>query len=105
MTTKTWQDIWDSKRLDSNFDFNKANNDEIIKELLRCNGFDSKSGVFDIQAYQGFIQEIFYKADLQECESVYEVGCGAGAFLYSLNNLKTTNNTLGANLWGGGGEC
>lgn len=112
MQTKTWQDIWESKRLDSNMNLQNADTNEVIQELLRCNGFDSKTGSFSIETYRDFIADIFQKAKLGQCDSMYEVGCGAGAFLYAMNMQKAENNQTAINSinastdsTGGGGKC
>lgn len=111
MQTKTWQDIWESKRLDSNMNLQNADTNEVIQELLRCNGFDSKTGSFSIETYRNFIADIFQKAKLGQCDSMYEVGCGAGAFLYAMNTQKAENNQTAINSintstdsTGGGGQ-
>ncbi|CAM3284208.1 hypothetical protein [Helicobacter labetoulli] len=97
MQTKTWRDIWESKRLDSSMNLQNMDTNEVIKELLRCNGFDSKTGSFSIESYRNFIADIFQKAKLGQCDSMYEVGCGAGAFLYAINMQKAENNQTAIN--------
>lgn len=78
----SWREIWSSKQ--SSVDFEKLSSLEILQELLILNGFDSKSGTFRLSDYLDFIQRIVNRAVLQDCKSVFEVGCGAGAFLYAL---------------------
>ncbi len=92
-----WNDIWDKKTLNLDFDFLESNTKSVLSQLLKLNGFDSKTGTFSIDNYLNFIKDIFNKADLNNCDSVYEVGCGAGAFLYALNLQKICINM------GGGG--
>lgn len=113
MTSKTWHDIWEAKQVSKGFDFATAKVQETLKELLSCNGFNSATGSFSLHAYQNFIAKIFAQARLESASSLYEVGCGAGAFLYALNACKATQNTesradceaIPALMGGGGAIC
>ena len=89
----TWKQIWENKS--SQLDTHLAP-DGILKQLFVLTGFDSKSSSgLDVQNYLDFIRRVFGWAKLEECESLYEVGCGAGAFLYAMSLQKAQN--------GGGG--
>lgn len=88
----TWKQIWENKG--SQLDTHLAP-EEILKQLFVLAGFDSKSSSgLDVQNYLDFIRRVFGWAKLEDCESLYEVGCGAGAFLYAMSLQK-------AQKWGG----
>lgn len=75
-----WSEIW-SKR--------KLTNDESInlEDLMKADGFDSFKPLSpdDWREYCSIISK---KLDLKSGSSVYEVGCGAGAFLFALNEIQ-----------------
>ena len=77
-----WRDIWKNKVAQR--DFSTLKPYATLAELLRLNGFDSGSGTFYINDYLSFMQKLIKDARLNECESIFEVGCGSGAFLYGL---------------------
>lgn len=86
----TWKQIWENKS--SQLDTHLAP-DGILKQLFVLTGFDSKSSSgLDVQNYLDFIRRVFGWAKLEDCESLYEVGCGAGAFLYAMSLEKNTKN-------------
>ena len=89
MKNKTWQEIWASKtaQIDKNTEKNK-----ILEQLFKPTGFDSKSsGAIGVENYRNFVSDTFKWADLQTCKSLFEVGCGAGAFLYAMDLEKSSN--------------
>lgn len=79
----SWKKIWNQKT--STLDFSCSQDEQILQELLFLNGFDTKSGSLKLQDYRDFVQEIFIQAKLKDYTSIFEVGCGAGAFLFALN--------------------
>ena len=86
----TWKQIWENKG--SQLDTHLAP-EEILKQLFVLTGFDSKSSSgLNVQNYRDFIRRVFEWAKLEDCESLYEVGCGAGAFLYAMSLEKNTKN-------------
>lgn len=74
--SKNWADIWES-RVDTPRKMNHL-------ELLKANGYDNKRSAL-LPWNLTYAQEFYWNIiRLQERDSVYEVGCGSGAFLYSL---------------------
>jgi trans-aconitate methyltransferase len=71
-----WQRVWNKKSLNTKIDSVQA-------QLLEADGFTSSfGGLHDLDAYQAHIQNITRKLELESQDSIYEVGCGSGAFLY-----------------------
>ena len=82
----SWERIW----RDRSFDLPSSSNANLenIKTALRLDGFDKEtSGGFSIESYLSFIKKWGGLLDLKSNESVFEVGCGSGAFLASLKHI------------------
>ena len=81
-----WREIWGNRSIDMNI-LQSKDEQKILLELKRCNGFDVLEG----GKYEGWIDQYlqikndhFYRGYKQKnsIRSVYEVGCGCGANLY-----------------------
>lgn len=70
-----WKEIWNKK---------DRTNKIILEVLIKADGFDSGVGSFTVDEWIEYTQEFFNKLGIKKEESVFDVGCGAGAFLYPL---------------------
>ena len=73
---KQWKDIWENRadRVET-----KDHN-----ELLKLNGYDNPRSLLTPESLES-AQEFYWKLlNLQPTDSIFEVGCGSGAFLYNL---------------------
>ncbi|WP_294954174.1 class I SAM-dependent methyltransferase [Sulfurovum sp.] len=52
--------------------------------LLKVDGFDSPTGYFSVEDWTKYTQYHYGKLAIKPTDSIFEVGCGAGAFLYPL---------------------
>ena len=69
-----WKKIWDAPLRVDKF---------VIEVLLKANGFDEKEGGFSASAWLEYVEAFYQKLGLDSnSTTLYEVGCGAGAFLY-----------------------
>ncbi len=75
-----WYGIWNSRSL--------GFAGSIQESLVRANGFDSGAGEVDVNRYTEFVELFSQLINLEPYESVFEVGCGSGAFLYPLRTIK-----------------
>lgn len=77
----SWQKIWSSRKIDKLNDF-LINDNDILRNLLLLDGFDSPTGNIVVSSWESFIRRLIEELSINSNNSVYEVGCGGGAFLY-----------------------
>ena len=71
---KTWKEIWNKEdRL----------NKIILDCLIKCDGFDSLER-FDVDSWIEYSESLLKLAEIKKNDSIFEIGCGSGAFLYNL---------------------
>lgn len=70
-----WHEIWNKKDRVENI---------ILETLIKADGFDVGAGSFTLENWKRYTKELFDSLDLKEDDTVYEIGCGSGAFLYLL---------------------
>jgi ubiquinone/menaquinone biosynthesis C-methylase UbiE len=73
-----WHEIW-NKRSITPLDQSK---DISLQDLIRADGFDSGAGKVNSEDWIDYIRFISQKIDLAPGDSLFEIGCGSGAFLY-----------------------
>lgn len=78
--TRSWQDIWAARRLD-------RNKDSVLERLMEADGLDTGFGNVTEAAWREFAQRIAGELNAAAGTRVFEVGCGAGAFLYPFHEL------------------
>lgn len=90
--TITWEEIWNKKQADEAILQNK-DFQAVYMELKRITGndaFGTNKGMSFAQLqerFQNFKRELFFSTDKNKQVSVFEVGCGSGANLFSFENL------------------
>lgn len=77
----SWQKIWSSRKIDKLNEL-LINENEILRNLLLLDGFDSPTGNIIVSSWESFIRRLIEELSINSNNSVYEVGCGGGAFLY-----------------------
>jgi len=70
-----WKKIWNK---------DERINSIILECLIKADGFDSGAGSFSVEGWKKYTQEYFEKLDINSGDTIFDVGCGSGAFLYSL---------------------
>ncbi len=70
----TWQEVWEKRELASP-----------LEELLKYNGHADGVAKVPVGLWIDYVNDIKSKMGIAPEDSVYEVGCGAGAFLSVLN--------------------
>lgn len=74
--TQNWNEVW-SRRAASGGGLD-------LDVLIMLDGFDTGAGRIEASDWRTYVARIAEKLDIGDRASVYEVGCGAGAFLYAL---------------------
>ncbi|SDK12999.1 Methyltransferase domain-containing protein [Methylophilus rhizosphaerae] len=72
-----WQQIWEKRTL-------QPQHAITLDTLISLDGFDSGAGKINPADWQEYTRRISEKLGLKPGDSVFEVGCGAGAFLFAL---------------------
>lgn len=74
-----WQSVWDRRTLDRSR--------PLLEALMAADGLDTGFGNVSVESWRAFVQRIGTRLMLDDKSAIYEVGCGAGAFLYELDQL------------------
>lgn len=74
-----WYEIWNRR--------NSENLDSLeLKDLIALNGFDSGAGKIEEEDWREYARWVSKKLELSQSNSIFEVGCGCGAFLFALRD-------------------
>ncbi len=72
---KRWWEIWSKDKIISK-------EIPLLQNLIYADGFDSAIGHIDEKDWDKYIEKIKEIINIDSALSIYEIGCGAGAFLY-----------------------
>ncbi|ESS74086.1 methyltransferase type 12 [Methyloglobulus morosus KoM1] len=86
MSTQNWQEIWNRRAYDLGSTLD-------LGALIKLDGFDVGAGRIEVSDWQAYVGIISNKLGISDGATVYEIGCGAGAFLYAL--CQRHNLTVG----------
>ena len=81
---KKWKQIWEKKSI-------KVGSDISLKKLISLNGFDTGVGSYDEENWLKMVSDFCFRAPVFENSKILEVGCGCGAFLYQINQIKNAD--------------
>jgi len=71
-----WQEIWQRKEIGTG-------DKSLLEKLIDIDGFSSPFGQLNnVKNWEDYIEKIIEKLGIKKGDSIFEVGCGAGAFLY-----------------------
>lgn len=79
-----WQSIWSKKDL-------MPNSTQSLNNLIVANGFDTGVGSYSEDKWREMVFDFLKRTNFTENATVLELGCGSGAFLFSLNELVKAN--------------
>ena len=80
MVGEGWDAIWESRPTD-------LSGGSVLRALLVADGRDTPFGGVDEQAWAAFVRRVAARLGIGPGDSVCDVGCGAGAFLYELHQV------------------
>lgn len=82
MSHENWQSIW-AKR--GTADATGLS----LEALLKLDGFDSGAACIEPQHWRTYAKDLADRLNINEGQSVFEIGCGAGAFLAALSESRS----------------
>jgi trans-aconitate methyltransferase len=74
--TQNWKEIWNRRTT--------ASEGLELGALIKLDGFDTGAGHIEADDWRTYAARIAEKLGIRDGATIYEVGCGAGAFLYAL---------------------
>lgn len=69
-----WRDIWNKRK--------PLNKSSLLQSLIAADGFDSGAGEILEANWLRYVEWIITVLEIKKSDSIFEIGCGAGAFLY-----------------------
>jgi hypothetical protein len=87
--TRTWKDIWEARRIDST-------RPSQLAQLMAADGLDSGFSEVGEAAWRAVAARIGGRLGVTPASSLFEVGCGAGAFLYPFDEAGSPVGGLDA---------
>jgi SAM-dependent methyltransferase len=73
-----WQNVWDKRQL------LQQPGESLLESLIKMDGFDSPLGSISEADWRAYVDSVIKLMELRSHETVFEIGCGSGAFLYVL---------------------
>ena len=70
-----WKEIWNKDERISKI---------ILESLIKADGFDSGAGSFSVDDWIKYTNEFYHILKIKNTDSIYDIGCGSGAFVYPL---------------------
>ena len=77
MKATTWKEVWEARRMD-------PAHGSVLAQLLAADGFDQSFASLGEETWRQYVLRTAVKIGIQPDASVFDVGCGAGAYLYEL---------------------
>jgi SAM-dependent methyltransferase len=77
MIDRTWKEIWAKRRIDESLGSELA-------QLMHADGLDTKFGAVSEESWRSFVRSSADQAGIVAGCTIFEVGCGAGAWIYDL---------------------
>jgi trans-aconitate methyltransferase len=71
-----WKSVWQSRATDREI--------TSLSELIKLNGWDSPTGEVSVDNWLAYVDWVSRHVGIQKSDTIFEVGCGSGAFLYPL---------------------
>lgn len=74
---QNWKSVWEARKMD-------LSARSTLAALMKADGLDTEFGAMPEEPWRQFVADCAEKLGITSGSSVFEVGCGAGAFLYNL---------------------
>jgi trans-aconitate methyltransferase len=69
-----WRDIWNKRKL--------PDKSSLLQSLIAADGFDSGAGEVLQENWLHYVDWVIKVLEITKTDSIFELGCGSGAFLY-----------------------
>ena len=76
-----WHRVWSKRSVP------ESGSGSILEKLISADGFDSPLGLMEEKDWRDYVSLLANRIQIIKDESIFEVGCGAGAFLYPFYKL------------------
>lgn len=73
--SRTWADVWADRKIDTS-------KGSTLSQLMAADGLDTAFGTLPEESWLAFVRRVGSTLDVAHDASLFEIGCGAGAFLY-----------------------
>lgn len=83
-SVQAWRQVWDSRKIHRPASHDDVHSEETLLHLMRLDGYQTKRDAVTMSDWKNYIDSIAKQLKLRPGTSLYEVGCGAGAFLFPL---------------------
>ena len=74
--TNNWEDIWNNRKITVEQELS------ILETLIKNDGFDTPFGFMKEKDWRDYVDSISHTLNINNKDKIFEVGCGAGAFLF-----------------------
>jgi trans-aconitate methyltransferase len=74
-----WKQVWNNRKL--------TQESSALRTLIKMNGFDGGAGAISENSWRKYVNNIYKIATIQHGDTIFEIGCGCGAFLYCFHEL------------------
>ena len=83
---KKWKQIWEQKSIKASSEIKIS-----LKKLITLNGFDTGVGSYNEENWLKMVSDFCLRAPVFANSKILEIGCGCGAFLYQINQIKNAD--------------
>jgi 2-polyprenyl-3-methyl-5-hydroxy-6-metoxy-1,4-benzoquinol methylase len=74
--SNNWHKVWSSRNVSINNSFS------VLQNLIIHDGFDTPLGIMNEEQWLSYIEVVRLRCNINPSDSIFEIGCGSGAFLY-----------------------
>ena len=74
-----WRDVWSQRTWNGSTEGDRG---PTLDDLIIADGFNTGHGDIEVGAWREFTHRTYDLFDLKDGDSLFDVGCGSGAFLY-----------------------
>jgi SAM-dependent methyltransferase len=77
---QNWKEVWEARQMD-------RTRGSVLAQLLAADGFDTGFGSLSESAWRQYVRQTAAAIGITPGASVFDVGCGSGAYLFELHQI------------------